>query len=63
MAEIKKGDVVRLKSGGPNMTVSSIGQKSGNVTCQWFMDDKLESGVFSPESLVKFSGGEQRQGK
>ena len=36
--EIKIGDVVRLKSGGPKMTVASIvmGAKHNNARCLWF---------------------------
>ena len=42
MPEFKKGDVVRLKSGGPKMTVSDVGDytTSGGpedgVHCVWF---------------------------
>ena len=38
--EIKKGDMVRLKSGGPNMMVNEIGEGFGGgelrVWCKWF---------------------------
>lgn len=38
--EIKVGDVVRLKSGGPNMTVNHIGPQydggEDRVWCEWF---------------------------
>ena len=35
------GDVVRLKSGGPLMTISSLGRSSDTTTafCAWFSDD------------------------
>ena len=36
--EFKIGDVVKLKSGGPNMTVEVIGEQG--VYCAWF--DKSE---------------------
>lgn len=42
MAEIKKGDRVELKSGGPIMTVEDVGDFSGSlgakdgVKCVWF---------------------------
>lgn len=36
MSEIKLGDVVRLKSGGPLMTVITIPDHGRRVTCQWF---------------------------
>jgi len=53
------GDVVRLRSGGPDMTV----QKKVTTTpfgepcdltyrCQWFVGEKLESGKFPPNSLT-----------
>lgn len=35
----KPGDIVELKSGGPDMTISSI--ENGSVFCQWF-DSKSE---------------------
>jgi len=43
MSEFQKGDVVELKSGGPAMTVSDVGNYSGmslgpedGVKCVWF---------------------------
>lgn len=33
--EFKAGDVVRLKSGGPLMTIRTIGT-DGRVHCSWF---------------------------
>jgi len=53
--KFKVGDIVRIKSGGPDMTVHSEHENSmtGTITykCQWFAGKKLESGVFPPESL------------
>ena len=51
------GDIVRLKSGGPEMTVRKVnsdigGGFSGSYQCQWFAGKKLDSGVFPQESLV-----------
>ena len=48
----KVGDVVMLKSGGPEMTVSEVIATSGKFRTQWFGGRKLENGVFPPESLV-----------
>jgi uncharacterized protein YodC (DUF2158 family) len=58
--EIKVGDVVQLKSGGPNMTVNEIGKPGMGGTgplsawCSWF-DSKGEEkkGTFPLTSLTK----------
>jgi len=55
MAEFKKGDTVRLKSGGPLMTVTNYGESSYEgikVWCVWFdeKNKKIES-TFDPEAL------------
>jgi len=42
MGNIDIGDIVRLKSGGPDMTVSKINEDG--FTCIWF--NKLETGSF-----------------
>ncbi len=71
--ELKAGDVVQLKSGGPKMTIKGIigdeksplsttentalkmsGQYTdGDIYCQWFLNNKLESAVFKPSMLQK----------
>lgn len=64
--EIKVGDVVQLKSGGPKMTVSQVartakfaGDTSGPMSawCDWFVADrapwKKEKGTFPLTSLNK----------
>ena len=45
-----EGDLVVLKSGGPEMTIKVI--YSDEILCQWFAGKKLEQGRFAPESLV-----------
>ena len=48
----KIGDIVKLKSGGPDMTVRDESRIGESVySCQWFAGKKLESGRFAPESL------------
>lgn len=34
MSKIRSGDVVKLKGGGPEMTVEYV--RNGHVTCRWF---------------------------
>ncbi|SOT45109.1 YodC family protein [Burkholderia cenocepacia] len=48
------GDVVKLKSGGPAMTVSLVQAISGKiyVDCKWFAGAKAEASRFQPEMLV-----------
>lgn len=48
------GEIVRLKSGGPEMTVDRLDALSGKDSyyCQWFAGKKLERGSFPADSLV-----------
>jgi uncharacterized protein YodC (DUF2158 family) len=49
----KAGDVVRLKSGGPKMTVAWCENMNGTMQayCEWFEGSKKMSGTFAPTSL------------
>lgn len=52
--EFKIGDVVKLKSGGPDMTVEKLGKgMTGEmfVTCVWFKDGTPVKFDFSPPAL------------
>ncbi len=40
MADFAPGDVVRLKSGGPAMTIDGI--ENGHCVCLWFGNDNME---------------------
>lgn len=56
------GDIVKLKSGGPDMTVKEVHTKmndefSGSYRCQWFAGKKLDMGIFPEESLVAVPTG------
>ena len=69
--EFNIGDVVQLKSGGPEMTIQDIlgkttskqmdfayktaGHSDGELICKWFSGNKLESGLFKPETLKKLT--------
>lgn len=53
---VKIGDVVVLKSGGPLMTVSNIGNYinqglNPGVLCVWFEEKKKLESVFHPDVL------------
>jgi len=50
--KLKIGDVVKLKSGGPTMTVNNV-DKNGQIYCQWFAGeyDKAREGYFQSDSL------------
>ncbi|HNS90419.1 MAG TPA: DUF2158 domain-containing protein [Deltaproteobacteria bacterium] len=41
MGEIKKGDVVKLKSGSPAMTVENV-DSDGTLSCVWYDNDRNE---------------------
>jgi uncharacterized protein YodC (DUF2158 family) len=55
--EFKIGDVVQLKSGGPKMTVTSVGVEHYSekpvVSCVWFVETKESRGNFPPDALRK----------
>jgi uncharacterized protein YodC (DUF2158 family) len=56
--DIKAGDVVTLKSGGPKMTVKEVRPFSPDkpeivVNCFWFeKEEKITCAKFSPEMLL-----------
>jgi uncharacterized protein YodC (DUF2158 family) len=53
MAEFVEGDVVVLKSRGPRMTVSNVGEQYGaqKAWCVWFEKTKKFEDTFEPEVL------------
>ena len=58
--DFKSGDQVRLKSGGPDMTVSHVSELGdGEIRCHWFGGKKLEWGQFHPGELVKVEAEER----
>ena len=51
MAELKQGDVVQLKSGGPRMTIKGIGKyglasQTNRALCEWFDGKKRTEDTF-----------------
>jgi len=52
MTNIKPGDIVWLKNGGPSMTVRSLLKNNRFATCDWFDGNKLLTGTFSIDQLT-----------
>ena len=53
--ELKTGDTVKLKSGGPPMTINSFFAYIDVVTCMWFVNDKVrKEGHFNINTLKKY---------
>ena len=62
MEQFQPGEVVRLKSGGPWMIVTTVGTYSGwtmraadTVSCRWFEGEKPQETVFDVALLEKVS--------
>jgi len=57
----REGEVVQLRSGGPEMTVTYAGPGafgSGEIVrCMWFAGTKQMSGEFLPDSLKRVKSG------
>ncbi len=48
----KVGDVVELKSGGPQMVVTELSEKD-RAYCEWFDDKKLPQGNSFPAAALR----------
>jgi uncharacterized protein YodC (DUF2158 family) len=46
------GDVVQLKSGGPQMTICKIDEENSTYKCCWFNGKKVEWASFPLETLL-----------
>lgn len=59
MAEFKVGDTVRMKSGGPLMTITGVENKEGRqmVWCSWFDNTGKESKGYWPAAAVEADSG------
>jgi uncharacterized protein YodC (DUF2158 family) len=53
-SEIKAGDTVKLKSGGPTMTVAKLKEWKGvmEARCEWFDGNQNKEGSFPLSSLT-----------
>ena len=47
-----QGAVVKLRSGGPQMTVDALGH-GGSITCIWFVEDELQTASFPRKALIR----------
>lgn len=69
MTVIKSGDLVRLKSGGPVMTVDTVNtdilddNKVTGVLCVWFVGEKLERVRFDHRAIEPAQVHEVSPGK
>ena len=54
MMAFKIGDVVKLKSGGPAMTVMKVDDFGSRtiIKCTWFAESKNERADFPPDALL-----------
>jgi len=54
VGKFETGDVVRLKSGGPKMTVQEITQDEDEyIECIWFEEGNKMMDTFHPDTLEK----------
>jgi uncharacterized protein YodC (DUF2158 family) len=53
MADLKAGSTVKLKSGGPKMTVTNVGDLRGvrSVWVSWFDENKPAHAVFPVDAV------------
>ena len=59
MAQLKAGDVVKLKSGGPKMTVEGTESNPAGILCTWFDKADKKSSCFQPEALEPVGKGQK----
>ena len=53
IVRFKVGDVVRLKTGGPEMIVEAVDAKSPDVICTWIAEEVCRHGRFKALLLQK----------
>jgi uncharacterized protein YodC (DUF2158 family) len=57
--KIQAGDIVQVKSGGPQMTATSVADRYGTPTvwCSWFEGTKANEGTFPLVALKRIKAG------
>ncbi len=53
MNEIKLGDVVEIKSGGPKMTVIEIYEGDETCKCIWYVGDEKHEEIYPIVALME----------
>ena len=53
---LKTGDIVRLKSGGPAMTVDKV--NNSKISCVWFKEEHLKNAIFRKDTLERYDAVE-----
>jgi uncharacterized protein YodC (DUF2158 family) len=62
VAEVMEpGTIVRLRSGGPKMTVKIQETPDAEVWCLWFAGKKLETGCFGVQTLSVAGEGKKKK--
>lgn len=59
MAKIVVGSIVRLKTGGPKMTVDAANSEGDHFTCMWFRKKRLCTSMIHIASLKLLKDGEE----
>ena len=59
MSDIKIGTIVQLRSGGPEMTVTGMGE-TGTLDCTYFWEGKFEWKSFKPEAVNVIEYGHKK---
>ena len=49
--DLKTGDIIQLKSGGPAMTIIQFDTEAGVVTCNWFDGKELNEATFPIDAV------------
>lgn len=51
MSKFKKGDLVKLKSGGPVMTIDTVIESDNLASCKWFHNGEIKTHLFNLDAL------------
>ena len=51
--QFKVGDIVHLKTGGPEMTVEAVDARTADVQCTWLVDNVLYRSRFKSLTVRK----------